>query len=150
MFLIYSPDKRHYAYDGSKISCTETYARCYSHLLSVSQNQTWTERIRFFLKGVIIQATDAIQNIRHLTDLRVNYENKLRSVKASGNATQLMSYLFANPVVTIPEAKRFLNVTYPSAKLAVERLQKISILEERGTGERNKKFKATEILNVLT
>lgn len=122
----------------------------YSHLLSVSQNQTWTERIRFFLKGVIIQATDAIQNIRHLTDLRVNYENKLRSVKASGNATQLMSYLFANPVVTIPEAKRFLNVTYPSAKLAVERLQKISILEERGTGERNKKFKATEILNVLT
>ena len=122
----------------------------YSHLLSVSQNQTWTEWIRFFLKGVIIQATDAIQNIRHLTDLRVNYENKLRSVKASGSATQLMSYLFANPVVTIPEAKRFLNVTYPSAKLAVERLQKISILEEMGAGERNKKFKAAEILNVLT
>ena len=29
MLLTYSPDKRHYAYDGPKISCTETYARCY-------------------------------------------------------------------------------------------------------------------------
>ena len=30
MLLTYSPDKRHYAYDGPKISCTETYARCYT------------------------------------------------------------------------------------------------------------------------
>ena len=30
MLLAYSPDKRHYAYDSPKISCTETYARCYS------------------------------------------------------------------------------------------------------------------------
>ena len=122
----------------------------YHHLLSVSQNQTWIEWIQFFLKGVIIQATDAIQNIRHLTDLRTIYENRLRSAKASGSATRLMPYLFANPVVTIPGAKRFLNVTYPSAKLAVGRLQKIGILEEIGTSERNKMFKATEILNILT
>ena len=32
MLLAYSPDKRHYAYDGPKISCTETYARCYKRL----------------------------------------------------------------------------------------------------------------------
>ena len=84
----------------------------YHHLLSVSQNQTWTEWIQFFLKGVIIQATDAIQNIRLLTNLRTNYEEKLRSKKASGSATQLMAYLFANPVVTIPGAEKYLNVTY--------------------------------------
>ena len=30
MLLAYSPDKRHYAYDGPKISCTETYACCYT------------------------------------------------------------------------------------------------------------------------
>ena len=36
MLLAYSPDKRHYAYDGPKISCTETYARCYtSYFLEV-------------------------------------------------------------------------------------------------------------------
>ena len=121
----------------------------YHHLLSVSQNQTWIEWIQFFLKGVIIQATDAIQNIRHLIDLRASYENRLRLTKVSGSAIQLMPYLFANPVVTIPGAKRFLNVTYPSAKLAVQRLQKIGILEEMGARERNKMFKAAEILNVL-
>ncbi len=122
----------------------------YQHLLGVSQNQAWVEWIQFFLKGVIIQATDAIQNIRHLMDLRTRYEDKLRSAKASGSATQLMSHLFANPVVTIPRAKRFLNVTYPSAKLAIERLQKIGILEEMSTGRRTKMFKAAEILSILT
>lgn len=122
----------------------------YHHLLSVSQNQTWTEWIQFFLRGVIIQATDAITNIRRLTDLRTTYEEKLRTKKASGNATQLMAYLFANPVVTIPGAERYLSVTYPSAKLAIERLQEMGILEEIGNRERNKMFKATEILNILT
>jgi Fic family protein len=122
----------------------------YRHLLSVSQNQTWTEWIQFFLRGVIIQASDAITNIRRLTDLRTTYEEKLRTKKASGNATQLMAYLFANPVVTIPGAEKYLGVTYPSAKLAIERLQEIGILEEIGNRERNKMFKATEILNILT
>ena len=30
MLLAYSTDQRHYAYDDPKISCTETYARCYT------------------------------------------------------------------------------------------------------------------------
>ena len=39
-------------------------------IYKVCQNSTWTEWIRFFLRGVIEQASDAINNVRKLTDLR--------------------------------------------------------------------------------
>ena len=40
MLLVYSTDKRHYAYDGPKISCTETYARCYIDIESMAFTHT--------------------------------------------------------------------------------------------------------------
>ena len=122
----------------------------YHHLQSVSQNSTWTEWIRFFLRGVIEQASDAINNVRKLTDLRTEYETKLRESKASGNETQLMTFLFANPVISIPVVAKFLNARYPTAKLAIEKLQAIGILEEMGKRERGKLFKANAILKILT
>ncbi|MBS1268987.1 MAG: hypothetical protein MAG458_01723 [Nitrosopumilus sp.] len=122
----------------------------YAHLLSVSQNGTWSDWIRFFLRGVIKQATDAINNIRKLTDLQLTYENKLKENRASGNTIQLMSYLFASPVITIPGVKDYLGVRYPTAKLAVNNLQEMGIIEEIGSRDRNKMFKAGKILEILT
>ena len=121
----------------------------YFHLLNVSQNSGWEEWIRFFLKGVIIQTTDAIENIRKLMELRLEYDNRLREEKASGNAIQLTSYLFANPITTIPGVKEYLGVGYPTAKLAVDNLQEMGIIEEYGDRKRDKIFKASAILEIL-
>lgn len=122
----------------------------YRHLLSVSQNSTWSEWIRFFLTGVIQQASDAITNIRKLMELRSKYEEKLLVRKASGNVVRLMEYLFANPVVTIPSASSYLDLTYPAAKNTVEYLKEIGVLVEIGHRERNRLFRAQEILKILT
>jgi Fic family protein len=122
----------------------------YHHLLNVSQNGTWLDWIRFFLIGVIKQASDAIVNIRKLMELRSKYEEKLRLKKASGNVIRLTEYLFANPVVTIPSAATYLDLTYPAAKSIVEYLKEIGVLVEVGKRERNRLFRAQEILKVLT
>lgn len=122
----------------------------YRHLLSVSQNSTWLEWIRFFLTGVIQQASDAITNIRKLMELRSKYEEKLRVKKASGNVIRLVEYLFANPVVTITSAASHLDLTYPAAKNTVESLKDIGVLSEIGNRERNRMFRAQEIMKILT
>ena len=44
MLLVYSPDKRHYAYDGPKISCTETYARAIASTIIACRNLGATKR----------------------------------------------------------------------------------------------------------
>ncbi len=121
----------------------------YNHLLDVSQNSNWIAWIRFFLKGVIEQASNAVDSVRKLTRLRTAYEERLRKKKASGNEIQLMTFLFANPIISIPGAANFLGVMYPTAKLAITKLQEMGILEELGQSKRGKLFKANDILGVL-
>lgn len=121
----------------------------YANLLSVSQKSTRSRWINFFLHGVIAQSSEAIRNIRMLANLRTRYEERLRNKKASRSANQLLSYLFANPVITIPSAGKFLDMAYPSAKSAVEYLERIGVLKEVGSRRRNRMFLATEILDLL-
>lgn len=123
--------------------------RYYQTLLQVSQKSKWNEWIHFFLMAVITQATDAIQRIKKLMELRNKYEVKLREKKASASAILLNDLLFANPLVTITKASDYLQITYPPAKKAIEYLVSIGILREHESKERNRIFIAHEIEALL-
>ena len=65
MLLAYSPDKRHYAYDGPKISCTETYARCYiedSGIIPIDEKTTTFVGINESGKTNIMRALRKLNN----------------------------------------------------------------------------------------
>jgi Fic family protein len=121
----------------------------YKHLLNISQKSTWLEWVRFYLIGVIEQSTEAIENIRKLVQLRSTFQNKLKIKKASGNTILLVERLFANPFLSIPTAAKYLELTYPAAKNAVENLVGMGILEEAGSRQRNKLYVSRQILKVL-
>ncbi|MEO9295166.1 MAG: Fic family protein [Nitrososphaera sp.] len=122
----------------------------YSLLLKVSQESAWDEWIRFFLYGVITQASDAINNIQRLMTLKASYEKKLHDRHASGSVTRLMEFLFSNPLMTIPTAADYLKVTYPAAKNAVEKLKDMGIVTERDGKERGRMVVAQEIMDILS
>ncbi len=122
----------------------------YSLLLNISQKNAWIEWIRFFLYGVITQANDAINNIQRLVALKDTYEKKLISKKASGSATRLVDYLFSNPIITIPRAADYLQITYPPAKNALESLKEMGILIEQNDTRRGRMFVAHEIISILS
>lgn len=119
--------------------------RYYQALLEVSQKSKWNEWIHFFLMAVITQATDAVGRIKKLMELRLQYERKLREKKASASVILLNDLLFANPLITIPKASDYLQITYPPAKKAIEYLVSIGILREFEGKERNRVFIAHEI-----
>lgn len=121
----------------------------YSLLLKVSQESAWEEWLRFFLHGVIVQAGDAVNNIQRLMALKAAYDQKLRSKKASGSMTRITDYLFSNPIITIPKAAEYLDVTYPPAKNAVDKLKEMGILAEQNDRERGRIFVAKEIMAIL-
>lgn len=124
-------------------------SRYYQALLEVSQKSKWNEWIHFFLMAVITQATDAVTRIKKLMELRTQYERKLREKKASASVILLNDLLFANPLVTIPKASDYLQITYPPAKKAIEYLMSIGILREFEGKERNRIFIAHEIEALL-
>lgn len=123
--------------------------RYYSGLLAVSQKSGWLEWIKFFLMAFIEQADEAVENIQRLMTLMRRHKDTLRKRSASGKAVFLMESLFSNPYVTIPNAARFLGVTYPTAKSAVMTLVDAGILQPTDILYRSKVFVARDIEDAL-
>ena len=86
--------------------------------------------LKIFLKAFTEQADETIKNIQKLVDLERNYKEILREKNTSSNVVFLMEHMFSNPYITIPRAKEFLKVTYPSAKNVVMPLVDIGILKQ--------------------
>ena len=121
----------------------------YNGLLDVSQKSKWRDWIKFFLRAFIEQADETIKNIQRLEDLKRKYKEMLRKKNTSSNVVLLMEHLFANPYITIPKAKDFLNVTYPSAKNAIMMLVDSGVLKQTDIVYSSKVFLAEEIEDTL-
>lgn len=70
-------------------------------------------------------------------------------VRSDSSLLRLLDHLVKQPVITSNEVIRALNVTPRSAFLAIEKLVEIGILEQLGTGARNRVWQASELLHVL-
>ena len=121
----------------------------YNGLLAISQKGKWKEWIKFFLKSFAEQADETIKNIQKLVDLERRYKEILREKNTSSNVVLLMEHMFSNPYITIPQAKEFLKVTYPSAKNVVMVLVDVGILKQTNIIYSSKVFNAEEIEETL-
>lgn len=119
------------------------------HLLAVSQRGAWAEWIHFFARGVTEQARDAAARAGRLLDLWREYQRTVGSHTRTGAAVRLVDLLFTHPFITIPNAARFLDQTYPAAANNVEKLVEAGILTERSGTSNPKVFVADEILRLL-
>jgi Fic family protein len=121
----------------------------YDLLLAVSQRGAWEEWVAFFLEGVRYQAHDTAVRLRRLLDLRGAWNVRLRDARASGSAMRLMDLIFEAPILTIPQAQHYLNVTYHPARKAVERLIELGILAPLDQSAYDRKFIAREVFEAI-
>lgn len=99
----------------------------YDALQRVRTDGDWAGWLRFFLTGVEETAREAFGQARRLTDL---YDRLRRALRQKPNAMALLDELFVNPYITVSRAARLLNVSNPTARTAVARLQEDGLLEE--------------------
>jgi Fic family protein len=121
----------------------------YAHLLEVSQHGAWRDWVVFFLRGVKEQANDTIWRIKRLQDLQTLWRGKLDNVRANATTLRLLEWLFAAPVLSIPQAQKLLDVTYHTARRSVEKLAELDILHQFGESDYDRRFIAKEILKTL-
>ena len=110
---------------------------------------SWPEWVRFFLKGVAEQARDAGARAKRLQDLQSQWRQRLQKGRASALLLRLVDSLFISPAVTIPQIQRLLGVTYPSAKLNIEKLAEAGILRQKGESSYGKLYLAEDILQAI-
>lgn len=106
----------------------------YDLLQAVRTRGDWRSWILYFLRGVTSISREAVSRSSRLMDLRERFRKKLAGQK---NGIRLLDELFENPYVTVARAQRILGVSNPTARQAVERLERAGILTEttgRGWG----------------
>jgi len=125
---------------------SETYRNL---LLAVSQRGSWYEWVEFFLKGVAQQSQEAVASTKEFLDLQQEWKKRLTKPRASTSTIQLAEALFRFPIITIPQAEKILGVTYPSAKMNIEKLVQAGILKPFSEARYGKAFVAEEIFALL-
>ena len=103
----------------------------FQRLFDVSARGDWTGWIRFCVQGGIIQAKETIERCRKLLSLRENHRNRLSSSgEGSVRLASIVDGIFESPFVRVADLVRRMEVTYPTAKKDVERLEQFGILKE--------------------
>lgn len=116
-------------------------------LFNVSAKGNWTNWVNFCLRATIEQSKDSIRRIDKLVVLRQDYHDRIVQLNASARLHPIIENLFAEPIVTVANLRRTLDVTYPTAKGDVERLVNAGILNEL-KGFYPKTYYASEIMSV--
>jgi len=103
----------------------------YRLLQEVRLEGGWTDWISFFLTGVRDVANQAAETARQILQL---FEEKGREIdklgRRAGNAQRVFQLLKRKPITTVPKAAEQLGVTPPTARGAIEALEKLQIVRE--------------------
>jgi Fic family protein len=121
----------------------------YQGLLGVSLHGHWTEWITFFLRGVTLQARDALRRATLLLDLQKEYRDTLLTVRSTALTQQLMESLFSYPALTVAQATQRLGATTRTAQLTIEKLIDQTILKEATGRSRNRVYIAPQVIQII-
>jgi Fic family protein len=115
-------------------------------LLRVSQTGDWSSWVRFFLRGVVESADEAIEKAGGLLALREKYHAGFQAARSSALLQRLIDELFRTPSITIGRAMEVLKVTHAAASANVRKLQEAGVLTEVTQRKRGRVYMAREIL----
>lgn len=123
--------------------------RYYNALLQVSTHGDWLKWFEFFLEAVERQARDSLARARRLHDLRTHMRDRLATAQSSALPARLVDALFDVPMLTVPGARKILDVTHRAAAMNVEKLVSQGFLREVTPRRRPRLFVADTILKVV-
>ena len=97
-------------------------------LLNVSTNGGWEPWIRFCLEGVVEQSIDAEKRCDKLLQLHQDFRKRIK--RGSARLSKLIDGLFSRPVITVTQYKNRFNVSYPTARADLRKLESLGIVQQ--------------------
>jgi len=118
----------------------------FDRLLAVSQHGDWEEWITFVLNAIAEQAIDAYQCGVDLVFLRADYRGRYPNSPA---VRDVIDHLFEEPYLQAPRAIEATGRSRQAVYDAIEKLSSEGIIVEVTDKERNKVYKAPDILGLV-
>ena len=123
----------------------------YDRLSAVRTDGDWEGWTEFYLSCVEEAAEDGIAVARRVFALVGKDRGRLISdAAATVAAIHLLDLLPSNPIVTVPRAAKLLGATAPTARKAVEVLQRVGVLCETSGRQRDRVYAYQAYLQALT
>jgi Fic family protein len=116
-------------------------------LLNVNEEGDWNAWLEFFLAGIREQADEAFSRAKLLLQLRADYRERYDDAPPS--VRELAEAVFLEPIFTVSRAAELIDMSYPAANKAVDRLEADGLLRERTGQQRYREFQAMDVLDVL-
>lgn len=120
-----------------------------ARLQAVREEGAYEEWIRFFLRAVQEQADAAIATADTLIGLNASFRERLRRIKARGQAIDAAERLIVNPYVSAPRLADTLNITRQGGQYVLSTLERAGIVEPLPGDHRPALYVAREVLEAL-
>ena len=120
----------------------------YARLLAMTERGEWEEWLAYFLRGVALQAQDAVDRIQRMDDLLADWRRRL-SAGQSRVPERALDLLAENPFCTVRGLADRLGVAFTTAQRAIGRLEDLGFVALVGEARRNRVYCAQAILDVL-
>lgn len=121
----------------------------YDLLLHVSRTGELPPWISFFLRAVRTQAADAADRTIRLVELQERVRAELLADRAPITTVRTAELLFSTPYVSATSLARQLDVTFPTAQTAIDRLLERGELMETTGRKRNRFYFAQRIFDAV-
>ncbi|MDQ7794387.1 MAG: Fic family protein [bacterium] len=121
----------------------------YQSLMRIRTDGDWEGWLEFFLTGIIEVSRQAISTAKRLIDLERADSLRIQSLSESPNMVRLHRYISANPVFTVNDVARALDVTKPSANKWVNALEGQGIVAEITGRQRGRVWGYRKLFDIL-
>ena len=120
------------------------------HLAEVSATGNWDSWIGFFADGVAASATDTVQRVDALLELRRSYHEIVRQDGGRGIISEVADLLIGLPFVSITQLATPTGRTFPAVNTAVKRLVRLGILTEATGNRYGRLFMAPAVMRIYS
>lgn len=124
----------------------------YDNLIRVRTHNNMLQWIKFFLVGVEKTASNAVDRLSRVIQLKGDLESQINSGfgRRSNSALTLLNILFQNPVTTIDNAAKKCSLSYKAANDLVRIMQEKKLVEEVTGQSRNRIFIFKPYLDIFS
>lgn len=116
-------------------------------MLEVSKTGDWNSWIEYFLQILTASCNSTVDTIYRLLALQTEFRRVAASSGGSAKLAMLTDELFSTPIISIPNAARIMNVSYPAAQNAVNKLVTLKILEELKQTNHPRHYACWQVVN---
>ncbi len=120
----------------------------YEGLRGVSERGAWLDWLEYFLLGVARMSEDALNRATRINEKLADWQKKVAGDSAN-TPVRTVELLGANPYITTKGAADRLDVAFTTAQRAIERLERLGIVQQTGDAKRDRVYCAKALLDIL-